>query len=326
MRAAAVRALTTCRPAAGPALAAQLAEMRRPAFGRSWRWRSPLPAKREQSDALLDGLLGSDDPADRATGLAAAARARPPAAGRAGLRRSRRSVGAGPGRRRRGIRAGTPRRGHRRARRAGPPRRRPRRRRPPGPQGRGPDAGRPRPRGDDPRRGARNGIRAGAGGRGPRARRDRRRGDRTGPRMGARTGRPHDPPPHRTPRRSELAWPTKPTAPRTRASLDFLRGLIARRGRRTEAQLLTAVATLGAPEATGLLRRSLRAPDPDVRAQAIEAIDALGDRELAPRRRPAARHRARRRPAKPRMTRCACSARIPTHGSVRSPCARWATG
>ena len=65
------------------------------------------------------------------------------------------------------------------------------------------------------------------------------------------------------------------------ASLDFLRGLIARRGRRTEAQLLTAVATLGAPEATGLLRRSLRAPDPDVRAQAIEAIDALGDRELA---------------------------------------------
>ena len=65
------------------------------------------------------------------------------------------------------------------------------------------------------------------------------------------------------------------------ASVDFLRGLIARRGRRTEAQLLTAVATLGAPEATGLLRRSLHAPDPDVRAQAIEAIDALGDRELA---------------------------------------------
>ena len=64
------------------------------------------------------------------------------------------------------------------------------------------------------------------------------------------------------------------------ASLDFLRGVIERRGRRTEAQLLTAVATLGAPEATGLVRRSLRAPDPDVRAQAIEAIDALGDREL----------------------------------------------
>jgi HEAT repeat protein len=64
------------------------------------------------------------------------------------------------------------------------------------------------------------------------------------------------------------------------ASLDFLRGLIDRRGHRTEAQILTAVATLGAPEATGLLRRSLRAPDPDVRAQAIEAIDALGDREL----------------------------------------------
>jgi HEAT repeat protein len=64
------------------------------------------------------------------------------------------------------------------------------------------------------------------------------------------------------------------------ASLDFLRGLIDRRGRRTESQLLTAIATLGAPEATGLLRRSLRAPDPDIRAQAIEAIDALGDHEL----------------------------------------------
>ncbi len=65
-----------------------------------------------------------------------------------------------------------------------------------------------------------------------------------------------------------------------RASIEFLCGLIGRRERRTEAQLLTAIATLGAPEATGLLRRSLRAPDPDVRAQAIEALDALGDREL----------------------------------------------
>ncbi len=65
-----------------------------------------------------------------------------------------------------------------------------------------------------------------------------------------------------------------------RASIEFLCGLIGRRERRTEAQLLTAIATLGAPEATGLLRRSLRAPDPDVRAQAIEALDALGDHEL----------------------------------------------
>ena len=65
-----------------------------------------------------------------------------------------------------------------------------------------------------------------------------------------------------------------------RASIEFLCGLIGRRERRTEAQLLTAIATLGAPEATGLLRRSLRAPDPDVRAQAIEALDALGDRQL----------------------------------------------
>ncbi len=64
-------------------------------------------------------------------------------------------------------------------------------------------------------------------------------------------------------------------------ALAFLRVVVDRRGRRIEDQLMTAVAALGAPQASGLLRRCLRSPDPDTRAQAIEAIDALGDRRLA---------------------------------------------
>jgi hypothetical protein len=64
-------------------------------------------------------------------------------------------------------------------------------------------------------------------------------------------------------------------------ALDFLRMLVDRRGRRIEEQLLAAIAALGATEAPGLLRRCLHSPDADTRAQAIEAIDALGDRRLA---------------------------------------------
>jgi HEAT repeat protein len=64
-------------------------------------------------------------------------------------------------------------------------------------------------------------------------------------------------------------------------ALEFLRTLLERRSRRLEDQLLAAVAALGAPAAQGVLRRCLRSPDPDTRAQAIEAIDALGDRRLA---------------------------------------------
>jgi hypothetical protein len=57
--------------------------------------------------------------------------------------------------------------------------------------------------------------------------------------------------------------------------------VIAGRERRTQAQLLAAIAALGAPEASGLLRRCLQSRDPDVRAQAIEAVEAIGDRHLA---------------------------------------------
>ena len=69
--------------------------------------------------------------------------------------------------------------------------------------------------------------------------------------------------------------------PSADGSLDFLRSVVARRERTLETRLLAAIAALGAAEANGLIRRCLRAPDPDVRAQAIEALDALGDRKLA---------------------------------------------
>ena len=43
---------------------------------------------------------------------------------------------------------------------------------------------------------------------------------------------------------------------------------------------LAAMTALGAPAAGGVIRRSLGSADPDVRAQAIEALDSIGDRRL----------------------------------------------
>lgn len=60
----------------------------------------------------------------------------------------------------------------------------------------------------------------------------------------------------------------------------YLATVISRRERAIESRLLKAVAILGAPEASGLIRRCLHAPDPEVRAQAIEALDTLGDAGL----------------------------------------------
>jgi hypothetical protein len=61
------------------------------------------------------------------------------------------------------------------------------------------------------------------------------------------------------------------------STADYLGAIIATRGKEIEARLLQALAVLGAPEASGLIRRCLHAPDPEIRAQAIEALDALGD-------------------------------------------------
>lgn len=60
----------------------------------------------------------------------------------------------------------------------------------------------------------------------------------------------------------------------------YLGQVIARREAAIESRLLQSLALLGAPEASGLIRRCLHAPDPEVRAQAIEALDALGDARL----------------------------------------------
>ncbi len=60
----------------------------------------------------------------------------------------------------------------------------------------------------------------------------------------------------------------------------FLEHVIARRIRRAEDRAIAAVVAVGAPTAGGLMRRSLRSTDQDARAQAIEALDSLGDRRL----------------------------------------------
>jgi HEAT repeat protein len=60
----------------------------------------------------------------------------------------------------------------------------------------------------------------------------------------------------------------------------FLAQVVDQRIRRAEDRAIAALVTVGAPTAGGLLRRSLRSDDPDARAQAIEALDSLGDRRL----------------------------------------------
>jgi HEAT repeat protein len=63
----------------------------------------------------------------------------------------------------------------------------------------------------------------------------------------------------------------------------FLVDVLADRERDLVRSLLGALAALGAPEASGLIRRCLAADDPETRAQAIEALESLGDRALASR-------------------------------------------
>jgi hypothetical protein len=58
--------------------------------------------------------------------------------------------------------------------------------------------------------------------------------------------------------------------------LDTLRGRIVRH----QDLALATMAALGEPAARGVIRRCLRSDDADVRAQAIEALDSVGDRGL----------------------------------------------
>ena len=64
-------------------------------------------------------------------------------------------------------------------------------------------------------------------------------------------------------------------------SVDYLVALLRTRSSAIEGRLLAALAVLGAHEASGLIRRCLHSSDPEVRAQAMEALDSIGDRRLA---------------------------------------------
>ena len=60
----------------------------------------------------------------------------------------------------------------------------------------------------------------------------------------------------------------------------FLCSVLDHRVLHAETMALGAMTALGAPAAGGVIRRSLGSADPDVRAQAIEALDSIGDRRL----------------------------------------------
>ncbi|MFL5673730.1 MAG: cyclic nucleotide-binding domain-containing protein, partial [Chloroflexota bacterium] len=62
--------------------------------------------------------------------------------------------------------------------------------------------------------------------------------------------------------------------------IDFLCSILDHRIRHAQTMALATMTALGAPAASGVIRRSLDSADPDVRAQAIEALDSIGDRRL----------------------------------------------
>jgi HEAT repeat protein len=60
----------------------------------------------------------------------------------------------------------------------------------------------------------------------------------------------------------------------------FLGDVLEQRRRRHQDLALDALAILDVPEASGVIRRCLRSNDADVRAQAVETLDSVGDRRL----------------------------------------------
>jgi hypothetical protein len=59
--------------------------------------------------------------------------------------------------------------------------------------------------------------------------------------------------------------------------VDFLAATLAGRLARRQDLVLGALVVLGSPEAGGVIRRCLRSDDADLRAQAIETLDSIGD-------------------------------------------------
>ncbi|HET8784883.1 MAG TPA: cyclic nucleotide-binding domain-containing protein, partial [Candidatus Limnocylindrales bacterium] len=64
------------------------------------------------------------------------------------------------------------------------------------------------------------------------------------------------------------------------ADAAFLCDVLERRRRRHQDLALDALAVLDVPAASGVIRRCLRSNDADVRAQAVETLDSVGDRRL----------------------------------------------
>lgn len=62
--------------------------------------------------------------------------------------------------------------------------------------------------------------------------------------------------------------------------IDFLTDVLWQGERRSIARGLDALVVLGVTEAGGIIRRCIVSDDPEIRAQAIEALDSTGDREL----------------------------------------------
>ncbi|MGZ8515059.1 MAG: Npt1/Npt2 family nucleotide transporter [Candidatus Limnocylindrales bacterium] len=83
----------------------------------------------------------------------------------------------------------------------------------------------------------------------------------------------------RTDRQALAGDPAAP-APLPDTPTGFLASVLARRERALIDRALGALAVLGTPEAGGVLRRCLRSTDPEIRAQALEALDSIGDRRL----------------------------------------------
>ena len=75
--------------------------------------------------------------------------------------------------------------------------------------------------------------------------------------------------------RSQLAAAGAPGA-----DMAFLSAVLDQRRRRHQDLALDALAILDVPEASGVIRRCLRSDDADVRAQAVETLDSVGDRRL----------------------------------------------
>ena len=63
-------------------------------------------------------------------------------------------------------------------------------------------------------------------------------------------------------------------------AVGFLASVLTRREQALADRALGALAVLGAVEARGVIRRCLRSSDPETRAQALEALDSIGDRHL----------------------------------------------